>query len=250
MSYNKFPGRSSPFVPNSVERDLDRMKKGVEAQSAPFDAYPSALFEARSVINNLKELTKSSGEIGDVVLPNFWIAGGALQSLIRSYPVNDYDIFTSDPQGMKIALDSIANLSDRLLTGHSNDNFTNYYLDGQQIQLITRFAPQNMHATIEMFDFTVVCAAYDGNQFVCHPRFYMDVASNTLVARSQEDLFPFVLSTMERVTKYVGKGYSLCPLLLKKIAKQINEMSIDWENPDEDLFTFYPDGTPRFTGVD
>jgi hypothetical protein len=37
-------------------------------------------------------------------------------------------------------------------------------------------------------------------------------------------------------------------LVNKTIA--INNLTIDWENPDENSIEFYPDGTPKFNGID
>ena len=37
---------------------------------------------------------------------------------------------------------------------------------------------------------------------------------------------------------------------LAKILKKIQENPIDWNNPSENEFEFYPDGTPTFRGLD
>lgn len=219
------------------------------AKSAPYSVssdYPTAVAPAASIIRKIKKLLENAHYNA---IP-FWIGGGSLQCLITGYPVNDYDIFSSRPHELVNALKAIAETNHDLEVGHTNDNFTNFYLEGQFIQVISRFAFASAAETIKAFDFTIVSAAFDGQTFTHHPRYYMDIASRKIVAENHDARFRFPLNSMERVVKYAGRGFSTCPVLLRKLLKEINEIEIDWDDPAQDVMTFYPDGSPRFTGID
>lgn len=42
--------------------------------------------------------------------------------------------------------------------------------------------------------------------------------------------------------------YRFNKIFFEKIAKALQ--TVDMDNPDEDSLSFYPDGTPRFVGMD
>jgi len=37
---------------------------------------------------------------------------------------------------------------------------------------------------------------------------------------------------------------------MSRLSKAVNLIKADWENPDENIFDFYPDGTPTVRGID
>lgn len=53
------------------------------------------------------------------------------------------------------------------------------------------------------------------------------------------------LPTMQ---KYIKKGYTACNGTLLTLTRALQAVNLD--NPSEDALRFYPDGTPRFLGVD
>lgn len=210
------------------------------------------MIETIEKIPALASFNKIIAEINDAIDQNegqenasnpikFWIAGGAITSAVAGEKINDYDIFTPQP----------ALLRERLKKGigyasFEHDFFANFYLNNNKIQVISRYAPENVQAIFNTFDFTINCGAYDGDVFACHDRFWQDNATKRLVVN---ELF-FPLKTLERVAKYSRRGYKACPQGLLRLAKAIHEMEIDWENPSQNDLEFYPDGTPRFMGPD
>lgn len=155
--------------------------------------------------------------------------------------INDYDVFSPDPHRLiKLLKKAIG------YTTFECDHFTNFNIADKKVQVITRFAPESPEAIFRTFDFTICSAAYDGQEFFCHDRFWQDIATRRLVIEQLN----FLLKTLERVAKYAGRGYTACPVGLLNLAKAIHGLTIDWNNPDENSLTFYTDGTPRFTGVD
>lgn len=173
--------------------------------------------------------------------PAFWLAGGSILSLLKSAKVNDWDLFSNDPKSVIDWLKS----KDTPLT-FENDMVANFKWGRHKVQVIKKYTYPNMAATIENFDFTCICAAYNGNEFVCHERFYLDAAQQRLVINKHK----LPLSTLQRAIKYSRRGYVLCPKALASICRAINELEIDWNNPDQNMIEFYPDGTPTFKGID
>jgi hypothetical protein len=58
----------------------------------------------------------------------------------------------------------------------------------------------------------------------------------------------FPLSSLERMQKYIKKGYTACNGTLLTLTRELQKVNLD--NPQENTLTFYSDGTPRFLGVD
>ena len=171
----------------------------------------------------------------------YWIAGGAITSAITGEKINDYDIFSPTPELLRDKLKEAIGYA-----SYEHEFFTNFWINNRKIQVITRYSPESPQAIFNTFDFTIVCGAYNGKEFYCHDRFWQDIGTRRLVVN---DLF-FPLKTMERVAKYSRRGYTVCPVGLLNIAKAINALQIDWDNPSENDLSFYPDGTPRFMGPD
>ena len=198
-------------------------------------------------LNKIIDLINDYAEINNVVdgaVTNpftYWIAGGAITSCITKEKVNDYDIFSPDPFGLIEKLKSGIGY-----VAYENDTVANFNVDGNKIQIVKRYSPQSAEDIFNTFDFTIVCGAYDGTNFHCHDRFWQDIANQRLVVNT----LTFPLRTLERMTKYSRRGYTPCPVGLLTLAKTINAMSIDWNNPSENELTYYADGTPRFTGPD
>lgn len=198
-------------------------------------------------IPNLAPLNKVIETINDYADINpdnnieYWIAGGAITSFVTKEKVNDYDVFTPEPVKLIERLkDGVGYIS------YENEFVANFNVDGNKVQVIKRYSPKTCEEIFETFDFTIVCGAYDGKTFYCHDRFWQDIATRRLVVNT----LTFPLRTLERVAKYAKRGYSACPIGLLELAKSIHSLTIDWNNPDENALSFYPDGTPRFTGPD
>jgi hypothetical protein len=172
----------------------------------------------------------------------FWFAGGALSDLARGTMFKDIDVFTPNPA---LVLERLAECDIKpyyQIEGH----VANFVIKGHTVQLVLGYSPSSPDAIIDLFDFTAVCGVYTPDGFTCHPRFWQDNATKRLVINN----LPKPLSTLERITKYCRKGFRCCPIGLSRVARTINEMTIDWDNPKENEMQFYPDGTPRFMGID
>lgn len=156
--------------------------------------------------------------------------------------INDYDIFSNDSENIISILKA-----EKVVCTFETEYFTNFYLDNNtKIQIIKRYSPKTFKEIFDVFDFTIVCGAYDGIKFECHERFFQDIATKRLVINTLR----FPLKTLERICKYSRRGYTACPVGLLRLAQSIRNLDIDWNNPDENLLSFYPNGTFRFSGID
>lgn len=190
-------------------------------------------------INDLLDQKEGQANADNPIV--YWIAGGAIASAISGDKINDYDLFSPTPELLRDRLKEAIGFA-----SFEHEFFTNFWVNKHKIQVITRYQPESPQAIFNTFDFTIVCGAYDGKTFYCHDRFWQDIATKRLVIPG---LF-FPLKTLERVAKYSRRGYTVCPVGLMELAKAIQALEVDWDNPDENHLAFYPDGTPRFMGPD
>lgn len=183
----------------------------------------------------LKEIAKN--------LPtDCWIAGGCLRSFLVGEKPKDIDIFSNNPEKVISYLSE----NDKFKKAFGNDFFQNFKYNNLTYQVIKKYTYETPQDTIDSFDFTIISAAFYKDELVLHDRFYLDNAQKRLVVNK----LPFPLSSMKRSLKYVSRGYAMCPVNLSKILRAINELNIDWNNPDENQIDFYPDGTATFRGLD
>lgn len=130
--------------------------------------------------------------------------------------------------------------------GRVNSELANYTYEGKWIQII-RGKYYNMETTdlIDSFDFTITMAMVTIKHGLrVGEFFYEGVATKHL--RINKLMFP--LSSLERMQKYIKKGYTACNGTLLTLTRALQAINLD--NPSEDALRFYPDGTPRFLGVD
>ena len=180
---------------------------------------------------------------------NYVIAGGAVRDKFVKEKVKDIDIFTNS-KGAAVALFKAMLLSggiDMNADKNLNDDrpLFNVKFKDRWFQIInTVYYNTETTETIENFDFTICGAQVSSKGFHCLPTFFQDLATKHL--RINKAVYP--LSTLERMQKYIKKGYSACNGSLLELAKLIRE--VDFDNPEENRLEMYPDGSPRFVGID
>lgn len=179
----------------------------------------------------------------------FYIAGGCFTQLFLGNKPNDIDIFFANEEELQQAI-RVVKSSEDLVDKNSiyeNDLVLNFYMKKQKVQLIKKYFYQSHIEIFADFDFTICKFAYDGENIHYHDRFFKDLAKKKLVIDG-ELIKP--LGTLKRSYKYTSRGFKICPKGMAKIARSINALKIDWDNPDENIIEFYPDGTPTFLGLD
>lgn len=173
-----------------------------------------------------------------------WIAGGAVRDWFSiGYCSSDIDIFFPDERNMLLAS---KNLTDRLSLKPTfeNDKIVNFIFKKHKIQLIKAHYFKTPADTIRAFDFTVCAASVNRVTVNFHETFFIDLAKKRLVIIG----LPYPLSTLQRLQKYIKRGYTICNGGLLEIAKAIQKL--DLSKPDQNIFEFYPDGKVKFIRID
>jgi hypothetical protein len=173
------------------------------------------------------------------------IAGGAFTKVFTGQRPNDIDLFFKTEELALAAVTLIK--SKNLKVTFENDWVTNFKYKGQKCQIVKKYFAPSLETIIDQFDFTVCKFAYDGKDIAYNKRFFKDLAKSRLVI---DGVLLKPLNTLKRSYKYISRGFTICPIGLGKLARAINALEIDWDNPDQNTIDFYPDGGPTFRGID
>ena len=161
-------------------------------------------------------------------IPGCFLAGGAVLSLVTKTPINDYDVYPKNEEGLIRAIEEFmdrgfcANISDKAVTFVLNNELDS---EGRRRmgQIILGYYP-TAESIFKNFDFTVCMGAYDFDtlEYVFGEDFLTDIASKTL-RYNVNTLYP--LASFVRTRKYTSKGYKVSKAELMKMA--INVASKD-----------------------
>jgi hypothetical protein len=170
------------------------------------------------------------------------VAGGAVRDKLIGAEIKDYDLFV---QSKDVEDKLMKFLADEGKEGNVNSQVANYTFEGKWLQVIRgKYYDITTTEVIDSFDFTICCAMITSKGIRVHNEFYRSVATKHLLINR----ITFPLATLERMQKYIQKGYSACNGTLSLIARSLQ--TIDLNKPEENSLAFYSDGTPRFFGVD
>lgn len=171
------------------------------------------------------------------------VAGGAVRDYLTGDKIKDIDIFCQD-QAAEEALLKFLREKHKLL--NENNLLGNFIVNERWFQVIKgKYGDMSTDDLIRSFDFTICGAMVQGNGEVRFlPTFFQDCLAKHL----RINTINFPLSTLERMQKYIKKGYTACNGTLLTVAKAIQ--TVNFDNPAQDTLRFYPDGTPRFFGID
>lgn len=173
-----------------------------------------------------------------------WIAGGSLRDFLSGHrKFKDIDVFFPDKENLAKAIVYFENLEGSEKT-FDNENVVHFKYKRVKIELVKRVHFKNLQETLETFDFTVAMCGIDRDGLMYGDSFFIDLAAKKLVINN----ITMPLSTLQRVQKYIWKGFSICNGGLLEISKAIQ--TIDLNNPGENTFEFYPDGRAKFMRFD
>jgi hypothetical protein len=181
------------------------------------------------------------------------VAGGAVRDKFLDAEIKDYDIFVEDETTEKMLMEFYAKNGK---VGNVNSQLANYTYKDKWIQIIRgKYWDMKTDAVIMDFDYVHCCAMVTTMGLKVHPEFFEAIATKHI----RVNKLKFPLSSLERMGKYIEKGYKPCNGTLFALAKAINDMppavfemtnnTTTAEALANTLF-FYADGTPRFVGVD
>lgn len=171
-----------------------------------------------------------------------WVAGGAVRDYFSfGYVKCDVDLFFPNRYNICLALMFFRKNGAKFI--FKNSKVISFKYKNKKFDLV-KVLFLNPLDTIKSFDFTVCCAAVNDKDIVHHQTFFIDLSKMTLVVNS----LPFPLSTMQRLQRYIKKGYTICNGGLLEIARAINK--VDFKNKEQNTFEFYPNGDLRFIRYD
>lgn len=163
------------------------------------------------------------------------VAGGFFKDYYTNKKCNDIDIYCLD-SGTAKEVKTIFNYAFKL--DFNSENVTRYHSGKLQIDLVTKIYG-DAKQIISQFDFTICKFAvykkgYDFYAVYCN-NFFVDLHDKIISTEKCE--MPCPMSTLKRLIRYVGYGYSPSDETLLDIATEINQL--DEEQINED---FYLDG--------
>jgi hypothetical protein len=184
---------------------------------------------------------------GNLDPKQYAIAGGAIRDYLSNEETKDIDIFTANKEAEDklLAWFKDTTNTNKIEVMNENTQLANFKLNGKWFQVIKgKHYDMATDALIESFDYTICGAMLVDDRFATLPTFFQD----TLAKHLRINKITFPLSTLERMQKYIQKGYTACNGTLLAVAQ--SQVTVNFANPQEDTLRFYPDGTPRFFGVD
>lgn len=151
-------------------------------------------------------------KLKDVMQIDYWknkifVAGGYIRSIITNTDISDIDIFVPDFEHAKTLLSILSTNNGIIETENA------YTIKSKPVmQIIHRWAFNNIHDIINSFDFTICCAGiyYDGKKWCseCNDRYYIDLASKRLIYM-QPSINEDAGGSLLRVLKYYNKGFRI-----------------------------------------
>lgn len=170
-----------------------------------------------------------------------WVAGGAVRDFFSvGKPLCDVDVFFPSTNEYNGA-DEILSKDNKVVSDTENGKMI--IVEKRKFHLIKKHFYDSPESTIRSFDFTVCCAAVDREKIYNHYTFFIDLARRRIVINN----LPFPLSSLQRLQKYIKKGFWICNGGLLDLSKAIAK--IDFENKDSNVFEYYPDGSPKFKRI-
>lgn len=158
-------------------------------------------------------------------IENCYLAGGAVLSLITKTPINDYDIYPKNENGLIRAIEEFkdrgtcVNITNKAATFILNDETDD---DGRRrlAQIILGSYFPTHDSIFEKFDFSVCMAAYDFDDKTFHTNedTMIDIASRTLRFNHRTQ---YPLASLVRLKKYKAKGYNISKAELVKMALSV-----------------------------
>jgi hypothetical protein len=188
-------------------------------------------------------------------LKDYAIAGGALRDYLIGETIKDIDIFCTSRQACDNIISALDDCSNNGSTPEvrklsENDQLANYQVGKDWWQIIKgKYFRMQSDDLIRSFDFTICGAMMTGaGETAFLPTFFQD----TLARHLRINTITYPLATLERMQKYCKRGYTACNGTLLEIAKSLQNLEIDLNSTTDisNQLRFYPDGTPRFVGID
>jgi hypothetical protein len=166
--------------------------------------YPKMITYPKNYFNH--KVTEQLDNVLSLVDTKCLIAGGSIVSLLTNTSINDYDIYTDNPQKVM----SVLITSTTYLNIYETDNATTITrLEKEKIikyQIVNTINTTDPSILLKTFDFICCSICYDGINFYANKQFLSDLLGKTLTLNEYaSDRFSF--KTYKRMIKYMKKGF-------------------------------------------
>ena len=163
-----------------------------------------------------------------------WICGGAIRDSLVGEQYSDIDVFGLNKEDLDLFVSlNLTNAHGYKLV-YFNENLRTYKKGKIKVQIVYR-EYTSMDDILDNFDFTVCQFSFDGEFVYCKPESLLDVYHKRIVINNINPLF--VLDTVRRVQKYIGKGYTICNGGIKEILDKARSIT---QQEYEANIEFYP----------
>lgn len=157
-----------------------------------------------------------------------WVAGGAVRDWwLHRRVTSDVDVWFACEAHLLSAKEKADKTWKLIKETPASINYKN---GGMWVQLIKKHYFPSMKTTVDAFDFTVCCAATNGKEFIHHDHFFIDLTMKRLAFNA----IPYPVSTWKRCSKYMERGFKLCPdeqnKLLSAMKKELETFTIEEAN--------------------
>jgi hypothetical protein len=203
---------SESVVVNRLLEDIKQLSSEYLTVSSEYLTVKSPLFD---------DFISKFSDVFDVIKPydSLFVAGGAIRDYVKGIPPKDFDIFGEESEISKLvdvlrkeSKFSIIKDTDRLLRGTYKTDKGSYLLD------IVKNVGGSQTDVLDAFDFTVSKCAINKSKQVYHVDYYMDLASMRLsIGRKPNPSIYSLVGCLQRIQKYINKGFRLCPNTAKNI---------------------------------
>ncbi len=149
------------------------------------------------------------------------VFGGAIRDSFLGKDINDYDLMVAD---LEIENGLMSFLDEHAFRESVTPRHANYLMDGKKLQVLRGIHfPADAQAVAHLSDYTICCCAVTQNSIGTHVDFFSDLAERRL--RLNRVSFP--LATLERLQKFVARGFVADHHMILKLAAAIQQADLD-----------------------
>lgn len=190
-------------------------------------------FDYNTLQTEVDEMVEDLCEDYDVInaalnLPGAYVGGGIFRTMVdRNDVVMDIDVFFNKRATADLYMEILEELDyNQVFACPQGELYTYKRGDDVKVQLITKFFYPSVEELVDSFDITACCAGHDGSKFYSNRRFFTDVMNKNIYLNK----ITYPVATLNRITKYVKKGYSLSATANMDFVEFVNQVELDENN--------------------
>lgn len=188
------------------------------------------MFLTQEMIERIEKLADEYDVVGLALeTEGVYIAGGIMRKAIDTTDeVMDIDVFFKNIKAAEEFKQKLKQIGyNEVFACPLGELYTYKRGEDVKVQLITKFFYNSLEELVDSFDITACCAGTtDGSDFYSHRRFFTDVLNKNIYLNT----ITYPVATLNRITKYVRKGYTLSATANIQFIETVNEVVLDENN--------------------